>query len=140
MKMVSKETEKKVAKGYTSGTLSITFLLCVVFGLIGAVVAGWAGLAVGIVIVLMASLISSIGIIPFAGIPLYIWLYNVFMDWLYTVVPQLGSFLAPDALPRVVLFWIFGIMAGIACVVFSALAVIVIIGGLAAVLSWTSGN
>jgi len=133
--LVDKETQKKVAKGYTNYTLSLTFLLCVVFGLIGAVVAGWVGLAVGIVIVLMASLISNVGIVPFAGIPLYIWLYNAFMDWLYSVVPQLGSFVAPDALPRIVLYWIFGIMVGITCVVMSVVLVLIVIAGITALLS-----
>ena len=135
MKKLDTKVDKQTTKAYGYTSWSITFLLCLVFGIIGAIVGGWTGLGVGVVMVLMCSVISYAGIVPFGGIPLYIMFYNMFMDWLYSVVPQMGVFLAPDALPRVVLFWVFGILAGIACVIMSFVLVVIIIAGLAALLT-----
>ena len=133
-----KEKTKKVTKRYGFSSFGLTGLLCVIFGLIGAVVGGFAGLAVGVVMALMASLIAWVGLIPFAGIFLFMGLYNTFMDWLYTLAPQMNVLLSPDALPRVILFYIFGILSGIACVIFSFIAVIVIFAGIVAILEYRS--
>jgi hypothetical protein len=135
-KMSKFEKTKKTTKNYGVGSFGLTFLLLVIFGLVGGIIGGWLGLFVGILMVLMTSVISWIGLVPFGGIPLYIMFYNIFMDWLYTIAPSMGSLLAQDALPRIILYWIFFIMTGIVCVIMSAFAVIIIIGGIAAVLSW----
>ena len=130
-----KDKTKKVTKRFGFSSFGLTGLLCVIFGLLGAVVGGLQGLAVGIVMALMTSLMAWVGLVPFAGVILFVGFYNQFMDWLYSLAPQMGILLSPDALPRVILFWIYTVVASIACIAFSFLAVVVIIAGLAAITS-----
>ena len=113
-------TEKtNKTKAFGLGSFGLTFLLMVIFGIIGAIVSGWTGLGVGLVMPLIACVISYAGIIPFVGFWLYILAFNPIFDWLYKVIPQMGVFLAPDALPRIVLFWIFLILSALATVIIS---------------------
>jgi hypothetical protein len=131
-----KEKTVKTTRTYGVGSFSLTLILMVIFGLIGAIVGGFSGLAVGIVMVLMASIISWSGLIPFAGVFLFVGFFNQFMDWLYTLAPNMGVLISPDALPRIVLFWIFGILAAVATVVFTILAVIIVLAGIVAILEY----
>ena len=117
---------KKTASTFGLGSFSLTFLLMIIFGIIGAIVGGWTGLGVGLLMPLIASIISYAGVIPFAGVWLYIIGFNYFFDWLYSVVPQMGAFLAPSAVPRIVIFWIFLILSGIATVIMSIVIIALI--------------
>lgn len=120
----------KTTKSYGLGSWSLTAMLLVIFAIIGGILCGWTGVGVGIVMVLAGAIISWVGLIPFGGIPIYMFLYNYVLDWLYVNVPQAASMLAPDALPRIALYWIFGAVAVIGCVIFSVIVIALIIAGI----------
>jgi len=118
------------------GNFSLTTVLIIIFGLIGAIIGGWAGLGVGIVMPLGAGLIAIVGLVPFVGAFIfYPQVFNWFFDWLNSAVPSMHSFLGQGEVPRVALFWIFGICAGIATIVVSAVVIVIIAIVIGAIIS-----
>lgn len=59
-------------------SLPIYFILIGLAGLIGLLEAGIGGLIVGLASGVLCSLVSLVGIVPFAGIPLYLMIGNGF--------------------------------------------------------------
>lgn len=120
--------KKKSLIGWGIGNFSLTTILCIIFGIIGAIVGGWTGLGVGIVMPLAMGVVTLVGLVPFVGaFMFYPNAYNWFMDWLYNAVPSMHSFLAQDALPRVVLFWIGAVCATIATIIMSIVVIVIIV-------------
>jgi hypothetical protein len=127
----NKEKTKKTTKSYGIGTFVVTFFLCVIFALVGAAVGGLTGFCVGLALPLVAHVCGYCGLIPFVGVFFYIPAFNMFFDWLYSVIPSMGVLLAPDALPRVILFWIFLVISAVATILMSIVVVILVVVALA---------
>jgi hypothetical protein len=128
--------KKKSLNKFGIGNFSITLTLMIIFGVIGAIVGGWTGLGVGIVMPLATGLVALVGLVPFVGaFMFYPNAFNWFMDWLYNAVPSMHSFLGQGEAPRVILFWIGAIVATIATVIISIIVIMLIVIVIGALLS-----
>lgn len=122
-------------KKYGIGTMGLTGVLLIIFAILGGIMGGLTGALVGILMILFIWVISWTILIPFAGIFIFVWLFNAGMAYILTIAPTMTGLLLPTALPYMALFWLEVIIGSIACIFISVLAVIVIIAGLAAIIS-----
>jgi hypothetical protein len=120
--------KKKSLNKFGIGNFSITLTLMIIFGVIGAIVGGWTGLGVGIVMPLATGLVALVGLVPFVGaFMFYPNAFNWFMDWLLNAVPSMNMMLGQGEVPRIVLFWVGAILATVATILMSILIIVVII-------------
>lgn len=129
-KNVVKNTRK-----FGVGSIGLTGILLIIFAILGGIMGGLTGALVGILMILSLWVLTWVAIIPFVGIFWFVALFNIVMDYIYSIAPQMAGLVAQNAFPRIALFWLYVIMGSIACIVFSVIAVIVIIAGIAAILS-----
>jgi hypothetical protein len=122
-------------KKYGISSIGLTGIMLIIFAIIGGIMGGLTGMFVGILMILFIWVISWSVLIPFVGIFIFVWLFNAGMAYILTLAPTMTGLLLPTSLPYMGLFWFEVICGSIACILVSVIAVVVIIAGLAAVLS-----
>jgi len=125
-------------KKFGIGSLGLTGILLIIFAILGGIIGGITGIFVGILMVLVLWVLIFVALIPFVGIFWFVTLFNMAMNYIYSIAPQMSGLVAQDALPRIGLFWLYVIIGSIVCIFMSALVVFFIIVGIVSVASWIS--
>jgi hypothetical protein len=122
-------------KKYGIGISRFSLILILIFMILGGIMGGLTGALVGLLMILFVWVIAWVVLIPFAGIFIFAWLFSAGMAYILSIAPTMTGLLATNALPYIGLYWLYMIIGSVVCIFMSVIAVVVIIAGIAAILS-----
>ncbi len=108
------EIDKKKAKKVARVAIPAPLLVCIAIGVVAgwAAIGGFQGIVVGAMLGILTPLVAVTGIVPFFGW----WIYEALIDFVFT---QVGY--------NMPLLWWFGaIIAGILCIITSAIILVLV--------------